>query len=73
MTEDTRKWATANAGTPAQLAAGTTDYYVAQRWEKEAQRKEEVSTRVETPEDASNPRHKEDFDRLLGGMGRSSE
>ena len=39
MTEDTSKWATANAGTPAQLASGTADFNVAQKWENEAQRK----------------------------------
>lgn len=73
MTEDTRRWATANASTPAQLASGITDFRVAQRWEKEAHRKEQGSAQVESQDDTANPRHKEDFDRLLGGMAKSSE
>jgi hypothetical protein len=43
MTEDTRKWANANASTPARWASGTTDFRLSQRWERDAQRKEPES------------------------------
>ncbi len=43
MTEDTRKWANANAGTPRGLASAITDFSAAQRWEKQAQTQEQES------------------------------
>lgn len=59
MTEDTREWANADAGTTKRIATGITDFNVAQTWAQER--------RGQAPQSDFS---KEDFEEALDKVSR---